>query len=258
MVEPEIDRLRALHAADEQAGRDQEHERQRDLCDDQRAAHPVPRAAGQAAAAFPQHLVQIRARRAERRQQPDDEARCQRDQRDIAEDAPVEGQIEADWQIYGDRDARDQPAEHETQAGARKTSEPGEEEAFGQQLADETPASRAERGAQGQLALADGGADHQEVDDVDAGDEQHESDQQHEHAGDVWIAVRGVGFGPRLPLVQQPRADRLLVSGYCVSSCALTTSTAACACCSVTPGARCPITWIVIVAARHHFLSGLG
>src|SRR5262249_33789336 len=64
----------------------------------------------------------------------------------------------------------------------------GDEQAFGDQLANDPSATRAERGTNGDLRLAARRADQEEVRDVRAGDEKHEADcaeQRIEQRADV-------------------------------------------------------------------------
>ena len=58
----------------------------------------------------------------------------------------------------------------------------GEQDAFGEELADDAGAAGSQGGADGKLALAAGGAHQQQVGHVGAGDQQHQADgaQQHE------------------------------------------------------------------------------
>ena len=51
----------------------------------------------------------------------------------------------------------------------------GQQHAFGQKLAEQAPASGAEGGANGDFFLASGGAGQQQIGDVGAGDQQHET-----------------------------------------------------------------------------------
>ena len=91
VVEPEIDALRAADAAHEQARGDEQHERHRHLPDDEHAPKTLtPAAVRHAASAFTKHLVEIRARRADRGQQADDEPCPESDRRDVGEHAPIE------------------------------------------------------------------------------------------------------------------------------------------------------------------------
>jgi hypothetical protein len=55
----------------------------------------------------------------------------------------------------------------------------GEDQGFGEGLADESPTAAAHGGAHGELAFAEGGADQHEVGDVGAGDEEEEDDSAH-------------------------------------------------------------------------------
>ena len=71
---------------------------------------------------------------------------------------------------------------------AENAAEDSDQDAFGEELADEAGPAGAEGGADGDFFLASGGAGEQEVGDVGAGDEQHEADraEQHEHgAADI-------------------------------------------------------------------------
>ena len=64
----------------------------------------------------------------------------------------------------GERAHGEQQAEH--------AAGDGEDERFGEVLADETPAAAAERGADGEIFLACGRAGDEQIGDIEAGDEQ--------------------------------------------------------------------------------------
>jgi hypothetical protein len=82
------------------------------------------------------------------------------------------------------------PLQHEGEPDAQDAAGDGEQHAFRQELPGKTPRPRAERGADGELALTPGAARQEKVGDVGSGDEQDEPDRrrQHEerrpHAGD--------------------------------------------------------------------------
>ena len=66
--------------------------------------------------------------------------------------------------------------ERQSEAGAGEREDDG----FGQRLPYQRPTAAAHRGAHGEFALAQGGADQQEVGDVGAGDQQQEDDGAHQ------------------------------------------------------------------------------
>ena len=77
------------------------------------------------------------------------------------------------WELERDERAHAGQAEEEP----AHTAQAREHEPLGQHLADETTLPRAERGPDGQLAIAPGSTHQQEVGDVRARDEQHEQDE---------------------------------------------------------------------------------
>ena len=104
---------------------------------------------------------------------------------------------------------RDRPGGGEQAGGAAHRAE---QEAFGQELADEVGAGRAKRGADGDLALALRRARQQQAGDVRARDQQHETDgaEQHQERGadaaDDLVAQRLQPDGaPRVGLWKVPR-----------------------------------------------------
>ncbi len=70
-----------------------------------------------------------------------------------------------------------------------ESAEDGENHAFGESLAHETAAGRAECGTDGGLRLARGGADEHEVGEVGAGDEQDEGGDPHGEVEAVFEVV---------------------------------------------------------------------
>ncbi len=97
-----------------------------------------------------------------------------------SEYAPVEadgGAMFADAGKAGGTDGQQRAhanvAEHEAEDAAGD----GKHHAFGEQLADDAGAAGTHGGADGEFALAAGGAHEQEIGDVGAGDEQHEADR---------------------------------------------------------------------------------
>ena len=66
-------------------------------------------------------------------------------------------------------------------SSARGGAQQRQHDALDQQLADEPPAAGAQAEADGDLLLPRGGAGHQQVGDVRAGDQQHQADHAHQH-----------------------------------------------------------------------------
>ena len=58
-----------------------------------------------------------------------------------------------------------------------------QDEALGQELADDSPAARAKRRTNGELARADGRAREQQAGDVRAADQEHDADDAEEEEG---------------------------------------------------------------------------
>jgi hypothetical protein len=80
----------------------------------------------------------------------------------------------------------------EGQAGC--SAERGEQEAFGEHLAEDVAAARAEGKAGAHFALAGGGAGEQQVGEVDAGEEQDQAGEREEDVGGLGeLSVEGVG-----------------------------------------------------------------
>ena len=95
----------------------------------------------------------------------------------------------------GDERAGSGPREAEADDGAGG----GQQDALGEELADQAPASRAHGGAHADLALAGGGAGEQQVGDVDARDQEHEAhgggEGQHRRANAADGGLLHVGEG---------------------------------------------------------------
>ena len=98
-IEPETHVGKRRERPDEKAGADDEHERQRNLQDDHRAAEAEARLADNRASLFLQRVVRLHARRAQRGNRSEEQRRRHRDKRGEHEDAPVDPDVERDWRI---------------------------------------------------------------------------------------------------------------------------------------------------------------
>ena len=183
VVEARIDPHQLREAADEEAGADEQHDRERDLGDDERAAQEL--AAGacrRRAAAVLQRAREIRPRRVERGDDAEEDAGQDGGGRRRAEDAQVDADVRDPRQSRGE--PRDDPAHAEIrEPDADRGARHREHEPFDEQAAHEPPAARAEGRTNPHLPAADGGAREHQVRHVRARDEQHERDraEQHQH-----------------------------------------------------------------------------
>ena len=173
-LEPDVGLEQFAEAANQQAGRDQEQDRERDLRDDESAAHPIPaRAAAAAASAFFQSGLQLRARQLQRRHETEQPAGDDREREREEKDAGVDrGVLRADKIL---RQLEQSPQAPVRQEHARAAAGQPEDRCFRQQLPDESPAARAQRGAHGHFPLPREAAGQQQVRQVRARDQQNRS-----------------------------------------------------------------------------------
>ena len=133
-----------------------------------------------AAAALAQHVVQIQPRRAQRRHEPEHDARDERDAEREREHASVDADLVESRNLR-----RAELAEHFDAAIASTspsdTAERRQQHALGEQLANDALAARADGRANRHLLLPHRGAREQKVRDVAARDEQHEPDGAEQH-----------------------------------------------------------------------------
>ena len=213
-IESEIDRGGVHGTANEQSGSNEQDQRDRDLSHDERAPDPLTAAPiGRSASALAKDRVQFRLRGSKRGQDADRHACEHRNGRNVAEHAPVEREVEPERQIARQLDPAEEDDGPAPENGARDPAEQGQQQAFGQQLLDQAPSCGAQCGSHRQLALTNGGPHHEQVDDVDARNQQHEPDEHEEDPRHRRHRVRVVGFGPRLAFRNQPGAHGLVGVG---------------------------------------------
>ncbi len=187
-VETLVDGEQPVEAAQEQAGADEQGERERHLGHDERAAQALAgRPAGGPARAFFHHLGQVRPRGAQRREeaeeQPREEGQGQRETQDLRIDRGLgEPRHAARAERAQTRHAG--PGHEHTAAAANER----QQQALDQQLPHEAPARRAERRPDGDLPPPHRRAREQQVRHVGARDEEH-----HGHG-----AGEGDEEGPRI------------------------------------------------------------
>ena len=81
----------------------------------------------------------------------------------------------------GRYDSSERPDAPQSNQDANAAAEPGQQQAFGQELLDHAAAPGAERESYRHFAAAPGGPRQQQVGDVGAGDDQHEADGREQH-----------------------------------------------------------------------------
>ena len=185
-VEARVDLAEPPERPQHQARAGEKHEGDRDLGDDQKVAHL--QATGSRRGRIPA-VLQSRDEappRRERGDQPEADAREQRDRQREEEDRARHHDL---------RGARREPRREQDEklppghgdAEAQRSADDRDDDAFRQKLAGEPPPPRSERRAQRHLPLAAHETGQREVRDVGAGDEQDEADrggeQQERRAG---------------------------------------------------------------------------
>src|SRR5207248_1951330 len=77
--------------------------------------------------------------------------------------------------VFGGKKGDEAAAQELGQGDPESRAEAGEQQTFGEQLADKARPRRSDRLADGKLALAHAGAGEQQVSDIGAGDEEHQA-----------------------------------------------------------------------------------
>ena len=160
----------------------EEHQRQGNLGDDQRLARDgLARSAGKAAAGLAHRIRQVAAGGVQRRRQPADDAGQRRDRQREQQHR----RVERDLGFIGNRVRRHERQDRrEPRVSQRRADHAGgqrQEQALGEQLSNQPPPARAERHADGHLALPRARARQHQVRDVGAGDEQEQRHRAEQH-----------------------------------------------------------------------------
>ncbi len=198
-----VDREHAREALHQQPRAHEEHERERDLGDDEQVAHAARATRAGAARALLHRLLQVGARGRERGREAEDDAGQKRQAEGEEEYVRVERELtqvgharELRRGYQRDEQVGAPQREHEPRAAAHER----EQHALRQKLTHHAPARSAERRPQRDLFAPRRRAREQEVGDVGAGDQKHEADRAQEREED----------GPKLPdelLLQRHDAD---------------------------------------------------
>lgn len=156
-------------------------------------AHRPPAAA--------QHLGRARHRVAKRRNQAEQQARCERDDQRKRECPAVDldlGQSRQRRRTCRDEEAEPEPCEAETDHTAGET----EHDAFEQELACDSIPPGPERGADAELVSPAFGSDQEQIGNVGTRDDEHETDHRHQDPQNLADAADDVLF-----VRMQRRAD---------------------------------------------------
>ena len=177
MIGIEPDRLirEPDEAPEQQARADEQHDRQRHFGNHEHLAQPAPPGRLAAARGFLQRLIGPQRARLQRRRQTEDQRRGERRDQPRDEHTSVDPDV-LDSRNAGRRERQQQLRAPRRQEHAEHAAHHGERGALGQELANQPPASRAERGANRQLPVPRDASGRQQIGDVDARDEQHEPD----------------------------------------------------------------------------------
>ena len=197
---------RGEQAADEQPRRHEQHDRHRDLGDDEHIARgpaaPADPCPGRVSLQIPD---QVGASRAQCRREAGQDAGEQRNAGGKGEDARIQPEIERqrdrDRQVEGAKQLRQPRGQYQADAGA----EDAEDDAFGQELTDETAATSTDGEADGDLSLTRGRAREQHPCDVRAGDHQHQCHREHRPGHDP--REHAVRFGVKPRVGRRPDGD---------------------------------------------------
>ena len=173
-VEAWVDGEQMAHAAEQQTGADEEDEGKRDLDDDQDASGCVT-VADRAAGVLFETGAEAGTGGMKRRDEAHDDAEDGGDGEREEEDAAMEADgVDPRKSGRAERDEGFDSASGDKSSA--ECAEGGEEETFGEKLADETGPCRSESGANGELGLALGSSGEEKIGYVDAGDEKDERD----------------------------------------------------------------------------------
>ena len=186
-VESEVQVCERRKRAQEEAGCHDEHQRQRDLPDDQRVSERETALAHHTTALLLERIVRLHLRRAERGDGA--EEHCGRDcnRGREQEHPPVEREVQEHGVRRCGQLAHEQPAEPLGKDQPEQRTKTRKEEALGQELAGEHEPRCAERQPDAHLVSTRSRACEQEIGDVRAGDEQNETDDDHD--GREWPLI---------------------------------------------------------------------
>ena len=180
-VDADVGSIQDQKTAHHEAGAGEQDKRERQLGNDERAG-PSPRAGSRrsGAAAFFQHVVQVRPRDVQRRRKTERDAGGHAREGEEREHARVEREHHPVRLAHILRHRVERLEPKDRQAKADKAADEGEQHAFDEQLPDHLQARGAYREADPDLPGAIGGSRQQQVRHIRAGNQQHEDDRAHQ------------------------------------------------------------------------------
>ena len=177
-------RINAVHvppASDEQAGADEQNDRERKLRHHERAADSTGgRSARDTSATLLPGGTHVAAQRGHRGRQSHQDSRQKRDADGPAQDAEIEAHFIQTRQVARPK-GTDEVKAYRGEPCANQSRDGGEQDAFGEQLSHDPSGTRAERRANRHLARAADAARQREARDVGSGDQEDAKHGAAEH-----------------------------------------------------------------------------
>ena len=175
-------RLQILEAADEEPGAEEQQEAERDLRGHQSLSQEQrPAGAGDRAHRVLQRRPRIGPARAQRRQQPEDDASQARQAEGERQNSQIRFGTDEERLPVGWDERQQTLRQHERERQAGHAAGERQDQALDEQLAHQPAARRAEREAHGNLLLPHEASSDQQVRHVGARDEEHQADHAHQH-----------------------------------------------------------------------------
>ena len=223
--EARIDAQQLIEAAQQQAGANQKHDRQRELRDDERVGEPAARGRPRRAPAVLDGVLQVDARAAQCRRDAEEYDRHERHDDRERKHRRIERdglQVVEAFHGHATKYTSAPRAEHQTNDRARQP----EQQALDEQLPNDAPRARAEAAPQRDFPDSRAGAREQQVGDVGARDEKdhaHRGEHHEQRALDVadelarerrgqddrrgWLGRIGIAHGLPLSLAPEVVVD---------------------------------------------------
>src|ERR1039457_6221517 len=118
--------------------------------------------------------------RAEGRDEPEEHAGENGEGRGEAEGPPIPAELQEYGVVNGVEEGDQAAAQDLSEHGADSAADDGQQQAFREQLPDEAPAGGSDGEPDGEFALANASTRQEEIGEVGAGDQQHQSGNGHE------------------------------------------------------------------------------
>ena len=186
-AEPEVDALQSIEARQQHAGADEQRQREGELHGHQAAAKPSLRSRRRSARLLSNCTDGRNVTETQRRCDAAGDGRDQRHQRGKSEDGGIEPDLVQAWNRIVAKDL--QHVHHRSRhSEPHQTAEAGEDQALDEHLTHEPTTARAESRANRELVDAPRGPSEHEIGDVDARDQEHESDGSEQQV--QWAARR--------------------------------------------------------------------